>query len=398
VKKNIIHLLQMLVLFIIGSSSLYAAETASVATFISVADIHFDPLSDCRHTHGTCQIATRLRQASYQNWDAIYEKYGKKDLSFAYEDANYPLLKSSLIAMQAVAKEKNAGFVMIMGDFLGHDFRNEYKQYTGDRTRAGYEAFVKKTYQFITNEFVQTFPTLNIYPVVGNNDSYTGDYDTVPHGKFLQDMTEIWSVFFKDKSNQESFKRNFPKAGYYAVDLPSGEKQKLIVLNSVIFSTSALKPTKQASLEQLDWLDQELTETTKNDQSVLLAYHIPVGVDIFSTFEFKFNKINEFWKSAYTSRFENILKQFKNIAALLCAHIHIDTLQAFGLRTVGHVPVYITPSISPIFGNNPAFKVFFYDVRTLRIVDTDTYSVSIGDKNTHQWKKNLVLLAPNRQK
>jgi hypothetical protein len=48
------------------------------------------------------------------------------------------------------------------------------------------------------------------------------------------------------------------------------------------------------------------------------------------------------------------------------------------LSKIGDVPVYITPSISPIYGNDPQFKVFDYNLQTLQLGDVDSYSYSLS--------------------
>src|SRR3990167_9818447 len=113
---------------------------------------------------------------------------------------------------------------MELGDTLAHDYRRLYKFYSGDRSYAGYQSFVRKTYQFVTLSLAREFPDVDVYMAVGNNDSYHGDYATVVSGPFFQDEAALWSGLIKTPSNRYAMRQGFSSAGYYAVNLPNQVK------------------------------------------------------------------------------------------------------------------------------------------------------------------------------
>lgn len=379
-------------LLVISPAISSAAEQSNqdAAKFLSVADIHFDPFAGCVKSSKPCLSISKLRTAAPEKWAAIFEQYGEKTISNVYHDANYPLLKTSLIEIKKVNESEHPRFAMIMGDFIAHEFRRKYIKYSGDKTRDGYQAFVKKTFQFLAYEFVQTLPNLDIYPVIGNNDSYTGDYEVAPHGKFLQDMADIWSVGIKDKTNLDNFKRNLPILGYYKIVLPTNLKQSIIVLNSVLFSSHIHSKTIQAAANQeFHWLHEQLQYAKDHHQQVIIADHIPIGIDAYATIKNQFNHVQQFWQPVYNTQFEDELNQFPSvIIAILSAHIHSDTFQFITVNKVSEIPVYFTPSISPIYGNNPGFKVFNYDVKTLQLGNFDSYYFPLDQGGGLQWDKN----------
>ncbi|MHB1948665.1 MAG: metallophosphoesterase [Gammaproteobacteria bacterium] len=377
------------------SVHLPAAPQPSVedtAKFLSVADIHFDPFSGCSIFKKPCESLTKLREANYQDWPNVFEHYGEHSITSAYHDTNYPLLKSSLTAIDRVSKNEHPKFVLILGDFLAHDFHKKYVRYSGDKSRQGFENFVKKTLQFMTYEFAKEFPTIDVYPVVGNNDSYTGDYRVVPHGRFFQDVTDIWSTLIKNDANRESFKKDFPSGGYYVISIPNHANQKIIALNTVMFSSHIKKASVQkAASTQLEWLQKQLLKADKQKQQVMIIDHIPVGIDAFATIKNSFNTVKQFWQPNYTTQFENDVSHYPTlISGIFSGHIHMDTFQSLTLKKVGDIPIYITPSISPIYGNNPGFKLFTYEVKTLKVQSAEDYYYPLSENLENQWEKKSL--------
>ena len=210
--------------------------------FISFADIHFNPFSDCKSSFKACPLANKLRAANYQEWEAIFNQYGTKKLPATKHDTNYALFNSALAEWQRMNQQEHPKFGLILGDFLVHQFRTRYILYSHDTSRAGYQNFVKKTLQFMTYKIHQTFPEIDVYAAVGNNDSYRGDYASVPNGKFFQETAQTWSTLIHDQANQNSLLRTFPQGGYYAVSLSHNQKQRILILNTVLFSARAKGP------------------------------------------------------------------------------------------------------------------------------------------------------------
>jgi sphingomyelin phosphodiesterase acid-like 3 len=384
------------VMLFIGYQTAFAVEVAIQDKFAAVADIHFDPFSGCIKKHKPCKLLTKLKETPYQQWESIFEKYGAKHISGYYHDANYPLLKSTLSELKQITQEQQPKFALLLGDFLAHHFREDYASYSTNNSNASYQIFVKKTLQFLTYEFQKVFPKIDVYPVVGNNDTYSGDYVTVPHGEFLSDIADVWSGLIKDEDNREDFLETFPAAGYYEVTLPDHEQNKIVVLNTVLFTDRIHRnQVKHAAMMQLQWLHKKLLDAQKHHQHVLLAFHVPIGIDVFATIKNKFD-IKEFWQITYTKRFEAELKQFsQTITAIFPAHIHMDTFQLIVLKQLANIPVNFTPSISPIFGNNPAFKIYSYDPQTFHLRSFEMYFYPL-DAGLPTWKREYSFNSPHR--
>lgn len=372
----------LLGLLIAGFSTACFAED----TFLTVADIHFDPFLGCKTAPKPCPLLSSLQKASPAEWNIIFEKSSSQAIGAAYEDTGYPLLKSALTQLQLVYTDKHPHFVLVLGDFLAHKFRKQFILYSGDRSAANYRAFVKKTMAYLADELRQVFPDVDIYPVIGNNDSYTGDYSVIPHGEFLKDLRTMWAPLILNANNRASFERTFSQAGFYAVTIPNQPQHKIIILNTVIFSEkSKTKAADLAAKVQMQWLHQQLEIAKIKKQKVLLAFHIPVGLNIFGL---KSRLASQpFWKLSDTDEFESDLRNFYGeIIALLPAHIHIEISHSIILKELSNVPVDFTPSISPIFGNDPGFKLFTYDIKTLTIQKIQTYYFPL-QRTMPEWHK-----------
>lgn len=362
----------------------------ALSKFITIADIHFDPMASCEKAAKPCAILTKLRKSPTSEWASIFVKYDDKQLAGYQHDTNYALLKSSLDELKVVSQKEHPNFILLLGDFIGHNFRDEYRLYSGDKTAAGYRDFVRKILQFMTDAIRQAAPGVEMYPVIGNNDSYTGDYEVVPHGRFLEDAANTWLPLITDKENRKQFHAAFSQGGYYDVGVPHHPNQRIIVLNTVLFSTNSQAVAAQAAAHaELAWLHGRLAAATKQHQKVLLAFHIPTGIDVYGTIKNVFSSILEFWQPAYNMAFQNELNQFpETVTGILPAHIHVDGFQWLMFNGVKEIPVSLTPSISPIFGNNPAFKVYTYDANTLRLIHFDTYSYPLNNSGpSASWQK-----------
>jgi sphingomyelin phosphodiesterase acid-like 3 len=380
------------ILFLIFSQTLFAEQIAGAPDkFISFSDIHFNPFANCKTLSLTaCSLIGKLREAPATQWQSIFEQYDNSDIAGFMHDTNYALLKSSLAEINKVYLSEHPRFAIILGDFLAHNYRAQYVLYAHDKSLAGYQSFVKKTFQFLAIAVRQAIPAGDIYPVVGNNDSYTGDYNVQAHGGFLHDLSVTWAPLISNSDNQKNLRMNFPQYGFYAVTLPDNPSQKFLLLNTVLFSTAVRgHGVNQAANAQLNWLREQLEGARAAHQSVILAFHIPDGVNVYMTLLNIFHGVDEFWQRNYSKKFNELLHEYaETIKAILPGHIHMDSFQVIGTQHENDVPVSFTPSISPIFGNNPGFKVYSYDDKSLQLLNYDVYFYPLNEMPIDRvWRK-----------
>lgn len=395
--NQILRLILGVMLVTLTVPAFAAAKAASLRTdemtFLTLSDFHFDPFISC-HNAIPCPLIQKLNAASSEKWPAIF-KANSKDAPEYRQDSNYTLLTSALVAAKKTADERRVKFVIILGDFLGHEFRDKYKKFAKDNAFAGYQAFVEKTMTFLTDEIAHTFPNIDVYNVIGNNDSYNRDYVSVPKGVFFKDIGSMWAGLIKTKANRAALVKNFPVGGYYAVNAPGDPGLRLIILNSVFFSYKATsKNNDQAAMEQLKWLHQELQLAHDKNQKVIIAMHIPPGIDIYATLKVRFFRLIDLWKLNFTKIFEDDLKEYApEMVGILSGHLHSDWSQVLTLDDTHSISISGTTSISPIFGNNPGFKVFTYSIKNRQLENADAYVYPMDKKSTWNilyWHNQMV--------
>jgi hypothetical protein len=77
------------------------------------------------------------------------------------------------------------------------------------------------------------FPNPSVYPALGNNDSYCGDYQIEPSGRFLRATAKIWKGFLKNKSNSASFVRIHTRLSRPAIDLIAHRAEQHLLLDQL---------------------------------------------------------------------------------------------------------------------------------------------------------------------
>lgn len=240
-----------------GTSAVYAAAS----NFISISDIHFNPFLSCQTA--PCPLIKNLSAAPASQWQAVFIREGQYRFSHYQEDTDYALLQSALSSLQASAAHVHPRFVLILGDFLGHNYQAMYQRYSGDQSAQGYGDFVDKTIIFLSRELQAAFPGVPIYPVIGNNDSASGDYSEIPSGEFYRATAAAWSPLL-DAPNRAAFHKTFPYAGYYSVTVPGETRHRIIVLNTVLFSPYAHSASdaelNTAAETELNWLQSQLEQ------------------------------------------------------------------------------------------------------------------------------------------
>ncbi|MCU1265583.1 MAG: putative acid sphingomyelinase-like phosphodiesterase [Acidobacteria bacterium] len=359
---------------------------AATGTAISISDIHFNPFYDPA-------LVDELINADYTKWQGIFAKSKVEGYFVPKQDTNYVLLNSTLANISAQVASPD--FIIISGDFLEHDFKKDYAKYFPQNKDANApNLFITKTIGFVTWMIEQRFPNTPVYPALGNNDSYCGDYNDEPGGKFLSATAQDWQTLLKDPTNVSSFMKNFPLLGSYSVVVPTSKTHRVIVLNSNFFSNKYQNvcgnPSAQPGRDEMKWLEQELQSAEKQQEHVWLLFHIPPGIDVFSSLTSSGVPKPQpvpFWNEAYLQPFMNLMARYSSvIVGSFTGHIHMDSFELVPAQNKqAAVFVHITPAISPVYGNNPAFEVVTYDRQSAALSD---YSVYYFDLASAAAKKN----------
>jgi sphingomyelin phosphodiesterase acid-like 3 len=368
-KRGASYLAASLVVLVLlnGSAQSFSGEPAK--KFLIASDLHFNPFADPT-------LVAELAAAPATQWEGILNRSKLTAYSQYGEDTNWWLLRSALDAMRATLP--HPALIMITGDLLAHGFPQKYATATHDSDREHYRTFVLKTVAFIGWELRKRFHRSQILMTPGNNDDECGDYDIQADGPFLNDT--------------EGLVRNLARAGdrvtvdwktlgSYTIQPQAIRGIRIISLNTVFFSheyqaasfaNACSAVDSSAASRTFTWLEANLAQAREAQQKVWLMFHIPPGIDGYATM-MKYRQLSQgaspseqlcrnalvpMWNPAFTARFESIMEDYQStITASFAGHNHTDDFRVVNAEGSRPGFVLLDPPFSPIYGQNPAFRV-----------------------------------------
>jgi len=341
-------------------------------TVLVASDLHFDPMA-------TPSLVDALSGAAASDWPDILARDAGAPSPYG-SDSNWASISQALAGFKATVPTPD--LVILPGDFLAHDYRQRFDRSASDHSNAAYEHFVQRTIQFLGLVLRRTFPKAPILTTLGNNDDDCGDYTSVPDDPFLTGTAGLVGDL---AHGDETVAADWRDHGGYGLPYPGIPTRRIIVLNTVVFSAhyqaGCGRASKDAASGTLSWLETELSRAQKAHQQVWLVYHIPPGIDGYSTDRQRsknndpcVDSIRGFWNSDAESAFESLMTMYADTIALsLTGHTHMDE---FRLPASGGV-VLGTPGISPMFGQNPGFRTLSV-ASDGTIEDTSLYDMAPG--------------------
>jgi sphingomyelin phosphodiesterase acid-like 3 len=153
------------------------------------------------------------------------------------------------------------------------------------------------------------------------------------------------------------------RGGYYEVEVVPG--LRVLSVNTVVYSfhhcnvgpyptcraVESLDPLPADPFGQLAWLEDRLTAAGAAGAKVFILGHIPPCLGSYDD--------SEFWRPQYTDAFLKVLGDHGPVLrGVLFGHLHSDEWRADTsvLQRLG-VPFLLSSSVTPIYDNNPSFKV-----------------------------------------
>jgi sphingomyelin phosphodiesterase acid-like 3 len=367
-------------LALVGAAILYLAKPAEPQSPTSapsiagqalvMSDLHFDPMADPR-------LVDQLAAEEPEQWREVLERSDDKSLGRYGRDANWPLLRSAFQQMRETLPD--ASFVLISGDFLAHNFRREFDAAASNHSDAAYRAFVRKTMQFLSLQLSQALQRTPILPALGNNDEDCGDYELQPGGPFLADTLPTLHALIGN-AGAPDVDHNWVTYGNYSAKVAG---IRVLSTNTNFFSIHYRNACGSASdadpgRATLAWLERELAAARQAQEHVWLVYHIPPGIDGYETLKRGMcpGTLVPMWAASYAEPFYALLRQYANtVVASFAGHTHMDDFRLIGDANGRYAFTLITPAISPIFGQNPAFRTISYDTAG-GIRDQTTYDLT----------------------
>jgi len=368
------------------------------SNFINLTDIHFTPFYDT-------DIIGSLNAYPVEKWDSIFRSSKKTDISRYNNETNYTLLDKTVEAMKL--QTENPDFIILTGDYICHDFGEIYREQTSIMSYEDLHSFILKTITYVTHKIHDEFPESVIIPTFGNNDSYCGDYHLENEGKFLADFSKLYIPILGTSLDKEEAE-NLKKHGYFSIKNPDNNKHKIIGLNSIYMSVKYYNDShpwncncsghniNQDSLVnmQFAWLTKHLEQSKRDGEKVWIITHIPPGVNVYKTIhENNPKKPVEaylYWQKEYNNQYMDILDNYSDIIfTTMAGHTHMDDFKLHNTAN-SKSTIHISPSISPVFGNNPAFQVVEYNRSSANFTDFTTYYINLEDMDKAKWKKEYT--------
>ena len=358
----------------------FAFVLAAAQPWIVLSDLHFDPFMQPR-------LVDRLAAAPPERWRTIFATGETAAPSGPGSDTNDALLELTLDGVRQAVPDPRV--VIVSGDFLAHDFRAKFDRTAKVHDDTAYRAFVDKAIGFLAWELQAAFPRSRLLPVVGNNDGYCGDYQSTPHDAFLARMGADFAATV-GTANPTAFISQFSNGGYYAVPLPAGNAQA-IVLNDVFWSANYKNacgdPKADPGGDELTWL-QNTQAALPSGTPVWTIMHIPPGVDVFSTLHAKGGSTPVmFLADRFNNELLTSLDSRSAVVMAIAGHTHMNSFRVIGPDpSTPRAPMLIVPAVSPMFGNAPAFTVVDVDTSAAWVVDAQVFMLS-KSKDAWTWHR-----------
>ena len=345
------------------------AQTEAGNTFLISADIHFNPMADP-------SLVAELNRATPTQWESILARSKRTTFSQYGEDSNWWLVQSSLDAMRSTLP--HPAFIMVAGDILAHRFPSTFAETTHDNNREHYRSFVLKTVEFLALEFRKRFPETPILLTPGNNDEDCGNYTVEAGGAFLHDTAELTRKLAR---GDEEFRKSWEQLGSYDIPHPVAPRVRIISLNTVFlnynyqaqrFSDDCAPVPSTAATDLFTWLESRLSKAQQAHEKVWLMFHIPPGMDSYYSIQSYQSLLKKtphpdekqctsalvpMWAPQWTKKFQTLLEKYKGtVIASFAAHNHRDDFRLLRLSANEQTFVLITPAVSPVYNQNPAFR------------------------------------------
>ena len=360
----IMALLSVCVLTSCGGGS---DERAVESTAVVFSDIHFNPFYDP-------SLFPALEAADVNEWEAIFQTSSSTTPAGWGSDTNYPLLARSLTSIRQNVQD--SPIAIFTGDLLGHYFPQTFFKLYGSEDVAAMQAFADKTLAFVMAQVRSSVGEIPVLFAVGNGDSYTG-YG--PDPTFLSNTAELYYAnFLNGAADHAAFLESFTRGGYYAAE-PLGMPLMVIALNTVWLSPLFPGDNQSAVDAQRAWLEAKLAEAKAGGKKVWLVMHVPPGADLGSTANLidgsgGLESAVMMWDPQYQDALLRTLARYQDMVTLTFAgHTHMDEY-----RLVSGSVCHISPGLSPVFGTNPAYKIFSFSPETTAALDYTAFRYDLA--------------------
>ena len=405
----------------------HTGTTLSSSKFLWLSDLHYDPYygTSLAYGHKQCQ------QESSSSSSSSSSSYGQIGC-----DSPQVLIETILQHVKNVTSSSSCSsidFVVITGDLsrhgndgisntpmndtqsilynVSHLLSNYLLSNDDDTSDVSVDCNDENVQQNNKTNSTTTTTKLVIIPSIGNNDVTPDYYIDIQHPTSMLQMIyngmspilplqppSSSSASASSSSSSSTVaattsESTMKRGGYLAYNVTN--QLTILSINTVIYSTKhmPLLQLPDDPLDQFVWLKQQLDIAKHSNRKVYIVGHIPPAIGSY--------RHAQFWHDKYLNQYYDILDTYyddddKVIVGQLFGHIHSDEFRLIqrqgSKRSIGstttttttttttatrYYPIYLAPSITPIYGSNPSFRIVEY--RTTTATTTKNSNNVVGE-------------------
>lgn len=321
-----------------------AAVGSSVGFFLWHADAHVDPFYQSEHRQ--CKENLTLLE---QNPFGIMSC-----------DPPPKLLHSALAESRLRAAEAgHAAFALYTGDFVRHSIREMPEP-------AENASQIVKQVSLSAKSFFPETPL--VFGTLENSDAKQDYYQEVTSNQSSNPWFEkLGGLIHGAGGMKQTVLEQFKHGSYFET---TEGNVTILSLATVIYSVDHLPfgPLEEDPFGQFQWLRKRLRLAALEQRRVLIVGHISPGIETFG--------YTELWCPEYVAQYLEIVQDpvlGSIVSAQLFGHVHKDEIRILPKAPRGAGPIFLSSSLSPVYYNNPSFKLVEYDRRTGRLLNLKTF-------------------------
>lgn len=274
----------------------------------------------------------------------------------------------------------NPGAIVVTGDIAAHMLCETpgagFSDCDGSTAQSHTQQIDALTY--VSDALRAAFPHTPILKLMGNNDS--PQHYVTPLGPagvpYMRQLMDIWGPGIRCDgcglgSAYTVNTSTWDTGGYYAASLthPSGSRTRFVILNTLLFYRTlptlnltrwgGYQAQRDAALTHLLWLGHQLQDASAAGDAVVLACHVPPGLNSFSS-------VLNLQPDLQQLLFQTLQPYTGTVSAVLGGHYHTDVMSLLrvgpqaGVPASGDgvIPLLAMSSITPVYQANPAFRTY----------------------------------------
>jgi len=355
---------------ILLSSFLKFSNLQEVRSFWVISDPHLDFKYAVGADPDFCQLEIMCCRHFHNNQTRRCQSFGEREPKplGSYCDTPVATIEAGFQFLIEYSNRMvpKPDFLLLGGDYADHGADLHTEADILDNVRFISEQAMKAAMS-ISSDF-------KVFPALGNHDSFPFDQLKLPPNTFVERIaSEIWEKLPGMSTTANDTSGTLRHGAFYSKKLRIGIQ--LIVLNTQWTSGINLWTyvSEKDHAGMLQWFENELEDSKKNGDQVLILGHICPHTDRFR------------WIPEKAYQFLNILEKYRDIVAgMICGHNHVDRFRVFVDRSTGETPwisMFIGGILTPTPERNVAMRLYYYQPSPFKLLDFTEFYGDIGEAN-----------------